>query len=124
MKFEEFFITNYEGASNCVVRTIAKLLSKNYDEIEERLNIVANELNCNFNDIEVFEKILFDNGYHEEPSNEVLIKDLNIDDGNYAILCYDKKDYYHMVAVMNNTLYDKTSESLDLYVLKLYKYKG
>ena len=33
----------------------------------------------------------------------------------------DKKDFYHMVTIIDNVLYDKDDRSLDLYVLNIYK---
>ena len=33
----------------------------------------------------------------------------------------DKKEYYHMVPIINNTLYDKDNESLNLYIISIYK---
>ena len=52
---------------------------------------------------------------------DILIKDLKLDSGNYVIFCY-KDAFYHMVSVINNTLYDKNDEALNLKVLKIYKY--
>ena len=121
MTFKEYYINDNNGNSNCVIRTIAKLFNKDYETVERMLFQIADELNKNFNDIEVFEKVLFDNNYKEIETEETKIKDLKLDNSKYAILCYNKKDFYHMVAIINNTLYDRTNESLDLYVLKLYK---
>ena len=123
MKFKEYYITDNKGNSNCVIRTISKLLNKDYETVEKMLLQIADELNKSFNDIEVFEKVLFDNNYKEIETKEIKIKDLELDNSKYAILCYDKKDFYHMIAIINNTLYDRTNEYLDLYVLKIYKHK-
>ena len=121
MKYEKFYITDNKGNSNCVIRTISKLFNEDYEEVENKLLEIANKLNKNYNDIEVFERVLFDNGYYEIKTSEVQIKELKLDSSKYAILCYDKNNYYHMVAVINNILYDRTDESLDLYALKIYK---
>ena len=59
----------------------------------------------------------------EIESKEIKIKDLELDSGNYIVFCYDKKDYYHMITIIDNTIYDKTDECLDLYVIKVYKEK-
>ena len=41
--------------------------------------------------------------------------------GKSIIYCYDKKDFYHMVAIVDDVLYDKTDDSLNLYVLQIFK---
>ena len=56
-----------------------------------------------------------------EINDDIQIKDLKIDDNTYVVLCSDKKDFYHMVPIINNTVYDKNDSSLNLYVLSLYK---
>ena len=58
IKYEEYFISNKDGKSNCVIRTFCKLFNK---------------------------------------------------------------DWYHMVPIIDNVLYDKTNDSLELYVISLYK---
>ena len=52
-----------------------------------------------------------------------LIRNLRLDNNSYIIFCYDKKDFFHMVPVINNTLYDRTNESLELYPIKIYQKK-
>ena len=51
----------------------------------------------------------------------VKIKDLNLDEGRYIIFCWDKKDYYHMVPIIDGVLFDKNDKSLELYVITIYK---
>ena len=54
-------------------------------------------------------------------SYDEVYKDLKIDGNTHVVLCSDKKDFYHMVPIINNTVYDKNDSSLNLYVLSLYK---
>ena len=61
------------------------------------------------------------NTYYVEDIKDIKIKDLILDNSSYIVLCWDKNDYYHMVPIIDNILYDKDNNSLDLYVLKLYK---
>ena len=52
MKFKEYFISNDEGKSNCVIRTFCKLFNESYDNVYNSLCMISEELNCNsFNDI-------------------------------------------------------------------------
>ncbi len=122
MLFEEYNLTNNEGKSNCVVRSLCKILNKTYDEVYNGLLKEKDKLNSNsFNDIEVFESYMKNNNIFEIKSEEVKIKDLKLDNNSYIVFCYDKSDYYHMIPIINNIIYDKNNECLELYVLKIYK---
>ena len=122
MNYNYFYLTDKEGKSNCVVRSFCKIYDMEYDDVSKELLTISKELNCNFNDIETFEEFMrlrntikLDN-YHDE-----LIKDLKLDNGKYIVFCYDKKDFYHMVPVINKTVYDYNNDSLNLYVISIYK---
>lgn len=122
MKYSEFFISSKEGKSNCVIRSFCKLYNQEYEMVFNDLVLIAKELNHNsFNDVEVFEEYMRRHDTIEIPSEEIKIKDLELDSGNYIVFCYDKKDFYHMITIIDNTIYDKTDECLDLYVIKIYK---
>ncbi len=123
MKFEEYYISNKDGKSNCVVRSFCKLYNKEYDEVYNDLVTLSNKLNSSsFNDIIVFEKYMENNNTYKIDYGEgLLLKDLKLEKGSYIVFCYDKKDYYHMVTIIDNILYDKNSNSLLLYVISIYK---
>ena len=124
MKYSEYFISNKEGKSNCVIRSFCKLYNQEYDVVFNELVELAHELNHNsFNDVEVFEEYMRRHDTIEIESKEIKIKDLELDSGNYIVFCYDKKDFYHMITIIDNTIYDKTDECLELYVMKIYKEK-
>ena len=56
MQYNNFYISNKDGKSNCVIRSFCKLFSEDYDKVYEELCCIAKELNCDsYNDIEVFE---------------------------------------------------------------------
>ena len=46
MKFSEFYISNSEGKSNCVIRSLCKMYDKEYEEVYNELCDIAKELNC------------------------------------------------------------------------------
>ena len=123
MNFKEFYITNNEEKSNCMVRSFCKMYNKEYDDVYNELCSLAKKLNCNsFNDILVFEEYMKNNNTIKiEYRNNIKIKDLKLDNENYIVFCWNKKEYYHMVPIINNVLYDKNNESLDLYVINIYK---
>jgi len=123
MKFKKYFITNKDGYSNCVIRSFCKIYNKEYDEVYNDLCNIQKELNCeSFNYIPVFETYM--NRNNTEAINygeDIKIKDLELDNNSYIIFCCDKKDFYHMVTIINNTLYDRDDSSFDLYTIRIYK---
>lgn len=123
MNFKEFYISDINGKSNCVIRSLCKVLDKGYDDVYNDLLKVTKELNCSsFNDIEVFEKYMEDNSIFKINYEEcVKVKDLKIDNGPYIVFCYDKQDFYHMISIINNVIYDKNIDCMNLYVLSIYK---
>ena len=119
MKFVEYNPISEKGA--CVLRTFTKLFNKDYKIIKEELTTLAKSLNYEFyNEIEVFEKYLSDNNYIKIYGNNTLVSNLNLDSGKYAIFAY-KDDWYHMFPIIDNIIYDKNDNCLDLYVISIYK---
>lgn len=125
MDFKEFYIEDKNKKSNCVVRSICKILNKEYEDVFTGLCKTAKELDLSsFNDIPVFEKYMEDNGIVKVNYEEnIIIKNLKLDNGSYIIFCYDKKDYYHMVPIINNIIYDKNNSCMELYVISMYRKK-
>ena len=123
IKYEEYFISNQYGKSNCVVRTMCKIFNKDYDTVFNELVALAKELNQNsFNDIEVFEEYLKRNNFEKiKYGKNLKVKDLELDNNTYVVFCYDKKDWYHIVPIIDNVLYDKNDKALDLYIITIYK---
>lgn len=123
MRYKEYYICNNEGKSNCVIRSLCKTYNEDYDNVYNELCDISKELNCkSYNDIEVFETYMKRrNTMSIEYGNDIKLKDLRLDDGKYLVFCWDKKDFYHMVSIIDNTLYDKDNRSLELYTITIYK---
>ena len=123
MNFKEFYISDKNGKSNCVIRSLCKILNKEYDVVFNDLCEMAKKLNCSsFNDIEVFEEYMKDNNITKiNYEKDILVKNLKIDNDSYIVFCYDKKDYYHLIPIINNTIYDKNSDCLNLFIISVYK---
>ena len=121
MEYKKYNPIKEKGA--CIIRTFKKLFNKKADQIRNELNILAQELNYdNYKEIEVFEEYLFRNHYFKiHDFDQKLIRDIELDDGKYAVFCYDKEEYYHMFAVIDNVVYDKSEKCFDLYVISVYK---
>lgn len=125
MTFKEFYISDKNGKSNCVIRSLCKTLNKEYDEVYSDLCKIAKDLkNDSYNDVPVFEKYMEDNNIFKISCEEdIKVKDLKIDNSSYIVFCYNKKDYYHMIPIINNTIYDKNSDCLNLNVISIYRKK-
>ncbi len=122
MKYEYYYVEDENKKTNCIIRTFCKLFNKEYEEVKQELINIAKELNYEtYAEIEVFEKYLNDKNYIKLEHKEEQIKNLKLENGKYAVFCYDKKDYYHMLAIINNTVYDKKEDNLNLYTITIYK---
>ena len=123
MTFKKFYITDKNGKSNCVIRSLCKILNKEYNDVYNDLCKIAEDLKCDsFNEIPVFEKYMEDNNIIKINCEEnIKVKDLEIDNNSYIVFCYDKKDYYHMVPIIDNVIYDKDKDCMDFYVISTYK---
>lgn len=123
MKYIEY---NPASAKNCIVRSFSLLTGEDCETIEEKLKNEAKRLGIkDYTDIEVFENYLENTmKFGKIPfDSDKTIKDLELPDGTYCIFCYDKKNFYHMIAVHNGLLFDKNDASLDLYPLAIYESK-
>lgn len=123
MKFEFYNPTEEKGS--CIIRTFTKLLNKEPNKVKQELIELAKELNYDsYKDIEVFEEYFNRNNYEKiHTYDNKLIKNIELEQGKYAIFCYDKKEYYHIFAVVDNVVYDKSSSCFELYVISTYRLK-
>lgn len=121
MVFEYY---NPDSDSNCVVRSLAKIIGFSCEKIKKGLTDLANDLEYdNYSEIEVFERYMLMNNIEKinlEYSDKK-IRDLKLGKGKYMIFCYDKEEWYHLVAIIDNVIYDKKEEVLDLYPINIYK---
>jgi len=119
MKYEYFNPVDERGS--CITRTMAKLLDKDFYVAKEELITLSKELGYDdYREIEVFEEYLENHNY-KKTTNKGLVKDLELNEGKYAVFC-NKDDFYHMFPVIDGVIYDKSLKYLDMNVLCLYKY--
>lgn len=118
MKFE--YYNPSDEKDGCVVRSLSKALNKDYEIVKEELLDYAKILNFNsYNEVEVFEKYILDNDFDKLESVNKKIKDLKLKNGTYIIFC-NKDDFYHMVTIINNVLYDKNEVAFDMNTINIY----
>lgn len=123
MKYEYFYIEDNNGKSNCVIRSLCKIYNLSYEEVYKELCNIQNKLNKDsYTDIEVFETYMKNKGMKELDISNIKVKDLKLNNSSYIVFCYDKKDWYHMIPIIDNTIYDKSNECLELEVIKVYGY--
>ena len=73
-------------------------------------------------DIPVFEKYIEGNSIFKIICGEdIKVQDLKIDNSSYIVFCWNKKDYYHMIPIIDNVIYDKNFDCMNLYVISIYK---
>ena len=85
---------------NCILRSLTKILEKDYFEVKNELNNLAKKLNCeDYRDEKVFLKYLNDSGFIKVDSYKgVSVRDLKLDSGKYVVIC-GKDDYYHITLI-------------------------
>ena len=112
-----------EGHGGCIYRSIAKSLNKSYNEVKEELDLLEKSMNTD-NKKEVFEKYLLMYNYiFDDSMNSSKLLE-NSYTGNNIIFAY-YNDWYHMICIIDNVLFDKYDEDKlkDLTINKIYKKK-
>ncbi len=123
LKYEMY---NPDEKCNCVVRALSKMLEKNVINVKDELINLATEMNhIDYTDVEVFEKYMELNNIIKEKNDlkDVQIKDINFSDGKYIVFCWNKDNFYHLVSIIDNVIYDKKEDTLNLYPISIYKEK-
>ena len=113
----------YINEGNCIIRSFCKLYNETPEEVANELSNIEKELNANdSNDIEVFEEYMKRRNTNKiDGYKDIQVKDLMLDNKEYIVFCYDKKDWYHLIPIIDNTVYDKTDKCLDLYTISIYR---
>lgn len=113
-----------EDKQNCVVRTMTKLTGKDYPVVKSELKQLAARSGFEtYNDQSIFEEYMSRCGIYKQRdyNNNTKLKDLDLSGGAYCVLTSNRESYYHMLPVIDNVIYDRRNNSLDLYVITIYK---
>ena len=107
----------------CVFRSLSKALNKSYDEVKEDLRDIGNSIGVDdLLDDKVFDTYLLNNGYKEiNIYKDTYLLDNKYDDVNLVYSYSD--DWYHMICIIDNVIYDKfdLDRLKNLKVIKIYK---
>lgn len=111
-----------EEKGGCVARALSKAYQLDYNQVKEELIKLSQELNYDdYRELEVFESYMLFRGASILSGWENLcIKDANFDNNTYVVFAY-KDDFYHLLCICDNIVFDKREDVLDLIVLKVYK---
>jgi len=115
MRVENYNPKIAEGG--CVVRSISKSLNKNCDILIKELKLIGN-----IADESTFEHYLLNHNFNIiDNYKDKFLKDISLD-GNNIVFAH-KDNWYHMISVIDNVIYDKNSMSdlEDLKIIKVYK---
>ena len=120
MKYE--YYNPVDEKASCVGRSISKILDKDYEETKKELIELSKSLGYeDYREIEVFETYLKNHNIIElNQEFNCTIEDLIIEPGNYIIFG-NKEEWYHMVCLKNNTIYDKNENYKEINIIKIYK---
>lgn len=118
MKYE--YYNPVDEHKSCIYRAISKSLNRDYNIVKKEIDTLKEELNTD-DSVLVFETYLKKYNYKiDDTKKESIITDINYS-GNNIVFCYDK-DWYHMICIIDNTLYDKYDlyKLKDLKIIKIY----
>ncbi len=108
------YYNSKDEKGTCVIRSISKALNKDY-------TVVKKDLGINYNDDFIFESYLFKNGFiADDRLKDELLKNVNLKGVN--IVLAHLNDWYHMMCVIDNVIYDKKSfnELKDMKIIRVY----
>ncbi len=118
----EYYNPNDDKRS-CVVRTMTKLTGKNYSTVKSELTELAQEIGCEtYNNESVFERYMKRHDiYKLKEYEDTTVGELELDGGTYCVYCTNCDGFYHLLPVVDNVIFDRRNDSLDLYVIAVYK---
>ena len=115
MEFKYYNPVDEKGG--CIFRSFSKYFNKDYDDIKKEIK----ELQDKEGKEDIYELYLNQNNVYDIKTDyKGKIKDYK-NTGKSIVYCYNKKDFYPMVTIIDNVLYDKNEDSKELYILKIFK---
>lgn len=123
MKFEYYNPSDESGS--CVVRTMTKLTGKEYVTVKAELTDLAKKLGLEtYNDEVVFRRYMEEHGiYRIKENDNTTVGELELNEGMYCIYSTNHNGFFHLIPVIDNVIYDRRNDSLQLYVIAIYKKK-
>ncbi|MBQ8959726.1 MAG: hypothetical protein IJ071_00695 [Ruminococcus sp.] len=109
------------GCYECEPESCRKGLYK--DKVKAELTALAEELGCEtYNDQRVFGAFLERLGFGLISVRErITLGELELDRGRYCVLCSDRKEFCHLLPVVDGVIYDRRDDCRSLFVEAVYK---
>lgn len=109
--------------NSCVFRSLSKAFNKSFLEVKDELKKIGKSMGIDdILDDAVFNAYIFENGYKEvDDYHDTNLLDNDYNDINLVYSYYD--DWYHMMCIIDNVIYDKfdLDRLKNLKVIKVYK---
>ena len=121
MEFE--YYNPSDESRSCVVRTMTKLTGKEYSTVKAELTALAQELGYEtYNEEAVFGQYMAEHGiYKIQEYVDTTVGELELKDGFYCVYSTNHKGFFHLMPVVDNVIYDRRNDSIELYVISVYK---
>lgn len=121
MEFE--YYNPSDEKRSCVVRTMTKLTGKEYSIVKKELTELAEQSGLEtYNDENVFEKYMAEHGISKlKEYKNTTVGELELNDGIYCVYATNRNDFYHLLPVVDNVIYDRRNDSDGLYVIAVYR---
>ena len=121
MRFEYFSPT--DESRSCVARTMTKLTGKDYDTVKAELTALAQSMGLDsYNDEAVFVRYMEEHGITKHKGySGTRAGELLLGTGTYCFFCTDGKEFFHLMPVIDDVLYDRKDVYRELYVIAVYR---
>ena len=119
MKYE--YYNPVDEKKSCIYRAISKSVNRDYNLVKKEIDTLKDKLNTD-DSVLVFETYLKQYNYIIDYTNKDRLITEVMYNGNNIVFCYDK-DWYHMICIIDNILYDKydLDKLSNLKIIKIYK---
>lgn len=119
MKYE--YYNPVDEKKSCIYRAISKSVNRDYNLVKKEIDTLKDKLNTD-DSVLVFETYLKQYNYIIDDTNKDRLITEVMYSGNNIVFGYDK-DWYHMICIIDNTLYDKydLDKLSNLKIIKIYK---
>ena len=119
MKYE--YYNPVDEKKSCIYRAISKSVNRDYNLVKKEIDTLKDKLNTD-DSVLVFETYLKQYNYIIDDTNKDRLITEVMYNGNNIVFCYDN-DWYHMICIIDNTLYDKydLDKLSNLKIIKIYK---
>lgn len=119
MKYE--YYNPVDEKKSCIYRAISKSVNRDYNLVKKEIDALKDKLNTD-DSVLVFETYLKQYNYIIDDTNKDRLITEVMYSGNNIVFGYDK-DWYHMICIIDNILYDKydLDKLSNLKIIKIYK---